>query len=110
MYHNEYFDTSKFCVKCYEAWEEKGILYIKSELCEKGNLNEYLVELEKQQSNLLLDEEKVWEILLDMALGIKHVHDCGFIHLDIKPSNFFVTTEGRIKLGDFGLALHLNDV
>lgn len=33
------------CVKVYEAWEESGHLYIKSELCEKGNLNEYLLEL-----------------------------------------------------------------
>ncbi len=35
------------CVKFYEAWEESGYLFIRSELCEKGNLNEYLVELEK---------------------------------------------------------------
>lgn len=43
----EDFDYSKYCVKCYEAWEESGHLYIRYELCEKGNLNEYLVELEK---------------------------------------------------------------
>jgi len=36
-----------YCVKTYEAWEESGYLFIRSELCEKGNLNEYLVELEK---------------------------------------------------------------
>lgn len=29
----------------YEAWEESGHLYIKSEICEKGNLNDYLLEL-----------------------------------------------------------------
>ncbi len=34
-----------YCVKVYEAWEESGHLYIKSELCEKGNLNDYLLEL-----------------------------------------------------------------
>lgn len=39
--------NSHYCVKTYEAWEESGYLFIRSELCEKGNLNEYLVELEK---------------------------------------------------------------
>jgi serine/threonine protein kinase len=37
-----------------------------------------------------------------MSCAVKHVHDCGFVHLDIKPSNFFVMLDGRIKLGDFG--------
>lgn len=41
-------DFSKYCVKTYEAWEENGNLFIRSELCERGNLNDYLVELEKQ--------------------------------------------------------------
>ena len=34
-----------FCIKVYEAWEESGHLYILSEICEKGNLNDYLQEL-----------------------------------------------------------------
>lgn len=41
------FDFGNYCVKTYEAWEESGNLFIRSELCEKGNLNDYLVELEK---------------------------------------------------------------
>jgi membrane-associated tyrosine- and threonine-specific cdc2-inhibitory kinase len=41
------FDFGKYCVKTYEAWEESGNLFIRSELCERGNLNDYLVELEK---------------------------------------------------------------
>ena len=45
-----------------------------------------------------------------MCLAVKHVHDCGYIHLDIKPSNFFVTFSGRVKLGDFGLALNTNEI
>lgn len=45
-----------------------------------------------------------------MVCAVKHVHDCGFVHLDIKPSNFFVKLDGTIKLGDFGLALALEQI
>lgn len=45
-----------------------------------------------------------------MARAIKHVHDKGFVHMDIKPSNFFVTKQGQLKLGDFGIAVDLGKI
>ena len=45
-----------------------------------------------------------------MARSVYHVHEKGFIHLDIKPSNFFVAKDHTVKLGDFGKAIHLNAV
>ena len=36
--------------------------------------------------------------------GLKHVHDSGFIHLDLKPANVLITFEGVLKIGDFGMA------
>lgn len=97
-----------FCVKTYEAWEESGYLFIRSELCEQGNLNDYLVELEKKSETELLKEEDIWRFLFQMSCAVKHVHMCGFVHLDIKPSNFFVTSTGQLKLGDFGQAVELD--
>jgi mitosis inhibitor protein kinase SWE1 len=35
---------------------------------------------------------------------LKHIHDSGFIHLDLKPANILITFEGALKIGDFGMA------
>ena len=42
--------------------------------------------------------------MLMLAQGLRFIHDAGVIHLDLKPSNVFVTKEGRFKIGDFGMA------
>lgn len=39
---------------------------------------------------------------------MKYLHDTGYIHLDIKPSNFFIGDNGCLKLGDFNLSRKKN--
>lgn len=43
-------------------------------------------------------------LLSQITSALKYVHDRGLIHRDIKPSNFMLSTEGKIKLLDFGIA------
>ena len=45
----------------------------------------------------LLSEKEIWRIFADMARSVQHVHDKGFIHLDVKPSNFFVAKDRSVK-------------
>ena len=59
---------------------------------------------------ILLPEKEIWRIFADMARSISHVHKKGFIHLDIKPSNFFVAKDKSVKLGDFGKAIHMDTI
>jgi serine/threonine-protein kinase len=49
--------------------------------------------------------ENVAQILIDMAAGLGHVHESGFMHLDFKPENVLVTPNGSVRLIDFDLAL-----
>lgn len=43
-------------------------------------------------------------MVLDAAAGMQHLHEQGWVHLDIKPDNFLVSEEGNVKLIDFALA------
>jgi len=68
--------------------------------------------LEGKPLNVLLDEEfgrgmplsRAWPIIEDVGAALACAHDHGVIHSDLKPANIFVTTSGRTKLLDFGIA------
>ncbi|KAF9485940.1 hypothetical protein BDN70DRAFT_889660 [Pholiota conissans] len=85
-----------------DSWEENEALYICTELCESGNLARFLWEYGRVFPRL--DEARVWKIVVDLSNGLRFIHDSGVIHLDLKPSNVFVTKEGQFKIGDFGMA------
>jgi uncharacterized RDD family membrane protein YckC len=46
-------------------------------------------------------------LILDVIDGLQEAHRFGVIHRDVKPSNCFLTTDGRVKVGDFGLSKSL---
>jgi len=53
--------------------------------------------------------ENVAQILIDMAVGLEHVHESGFMHLDFKPENVLVTRNGSVRLVDFDLAQEISE-
>uniref|UniRef100_A0A060TBM6 ARAD1D36278p n=1 Tax=Blastobotrys adeninivorans TaxID=409370 RepID=A0A060TBM6_BLAAD len=90
-----------YVINLFDTWEGNGHLYIMTEYCENGNLDTFL----NEQGNISrLDEWRVWKILIELALGVRYIHHCGFLHLDLKPANVFITFEGTLKIGDFGMA------
>ena len=46
---------------------------------------------------------------VQICLALKHVHDQRILHRDLKTQNIFLTSNGKIKLGDFGIARVLNN-
>lgn len=57
----------------------------------------------QKEFSLNLVEPKLW-ILSQIAKGIGGAHEKGVLHRDLKPENILVSSQGEVKLSDFGLA------
>lgn len=54
-------------------------------------------------------EDEGLRIILAVAEAMKHAHEKGLVHRDIKPDNIILTHDGTVKLADLGLARPTND-
>ncbi|KAG0050688.1 hypothetical protein BGZ83_004518 [Gryganskiella cystojenkinii] len=91
-------------VQLSEAWEQKGKIYMRLELCKLGN---FKAALQAQKKYKGCDEKRVWRCLTDLASGLRAIHASNILHLDIKPENVFITATGSLKIGDFGHSVAL---
>ncbi len=84
-------------VSVYDVVREKDQVFLISQLVEGESLAELLQRrsFSPQQAALLVAE---------VAEALQHAHDCGFVHLDIKPENILIDSGGKPLLTDFGIA------
>ncbi len=83
-------------VRLYDIGVGDGLRYITMELLVGHTLGEELGQP--------MDPRRGLDYLIQAAMGLQVAHENGVIHRDVKPDNFFVTKEGRVKVMDFGIA------
>ncbi|XP_063280360.1 serine/threonine-protein kinase Nek1 isoform X10 [Prinia subflava] len=91
-------------VLCRESFKENGCLYIVMDYCEGGDLFKKI----NAQKGILFSEDQILDWFVQICLALKHIHDRKILHRDIKSQNIFLTKDGTIQLGDFGIARVLN--
>jgi hypothetical protein len=84
-------------VGVYDVGTEGGVPYVVSELLQGESLRDRLA-----KGRLQL--RKALDVAVHVAQALGAAHDQGIWHRDVKPGNIFLTTDGRVKLLDFGLA------
>uniref|UniRef100_A0A8C7AMC8 Myosin IIIB n=1 Tax=Neovison vison TaxID=452646 RepID=A0A8C7AMC8_NEOVI len=82
-----------------------GQLWLVLELCTGGSVTELVKGLLRRGQRL--DEAMISYILYGALLGLQHLHNNRIIHRDVKGNNILLTTEGGVKLVDFGVSAQL---
>uniref|UniRef100_A0A8C5XL12 non-specific serine/threonine protein kinase n=1 Tax=Microcebus murinus TaxID=30608 RepID=A0A8C5XL12_MICMU len=82
-----------------------GQLWLVLELCNGGSVTELVKGL--LRCGQQLDEAMISYILYGALLGLQHLHNNRIIHRDVKGNNILLTTEGGVKLVDFGVSAQL---
>lgn len=85
-------------VNIYDVGSDDGLYYIVMEYVEGITLKTYI-----EKKGQLSFKESV-SIAIQVARGIEAAHNKEIIHRDIKPQNIMISTEGKVKVTDFGIA------
>lgn len=85
-------------VNVYDVGEDKGIYYIVMELVQGITLKDYITRKGK------LTVREATSIAIQVSLGLEAAHRSNIVHRDVKPQNIIISTDGKVKLSDFGIA------
>ena len=89
-------------VRLLDHLENNDYIYIVTEYIEGGTLGQYF---KKKKFNF--SERQATNIMMQIASGVKYLHQYGIVHRDLKPENIMITQQndfGIIKIMDFGLS------
>lgn len=92
------FAENPFVVGLWCSFQTKNHLYMVMEYVEGGDLASLL----KNVGCLLVEMARNY--FAEAVLALEYIHSLGIIHRDLKPDNMLITSEGHVKLTDFGLS------
>ncbi len=85
-------------VNVFDVGEDQGNYYIVMELVEGITLKDYIAKKGK------LSVREATSIAIQVCMGLAAAHAQGIVHRDVKPQNIIISTDGKVKVTDFGIA------
>ncbi|KAM1019679.1 hypothetical protein ACFX2J_040879 [Malus domestica] len=90
-------------VRLFFTFQDSFSLYMALESCEGGELFDQIT----RKGRLSEDEARFYAA--EVVDALEYIHSMGLIHRDIKPENLLLTSEGNIKIADFGSVKPMQD-
>ncbi len=90
-------------INVFDQGEDQGLTYMVMEYVAGITLRDAIKDFGALESKRALE---LFEVVLS---GLAAAHEAGILHRDLKPENIFLADDGRIKLGDFGLARDIDN-
>ncbi|XP_014011962.2 serine/threonine-protein kinase Nek1 isoform X2 [Salmo salar] len=78
------------------SFQDDTNYYVVTDHCDGGNL------AQKIKEGIPFSEEQMMDWFVKICMALKHVHELGLLHRDLRPQNIFLTKFGTLCLGDFG--------
>jgi len=94
-----------YIVRFYEAFIENDTLYIVTDYASQGGLLSQIKRHYKRRTHF--PERQIWSYMIQLCLGMQYLHRHKILHRDLKSANLFVTDDGILKIGDFGISKSL---
>ena len=91
-------------VSCYYVREIGGVPTIFSEWMNNGSLKDRIRDGSLYIGTEVEQEERLLDLAIQFARGLRYSHENGLIHRDVKPDNLLLTKDWDAKVADFGLA------
>jgi NIMA (never in mitosis gene a)-related kinase len=88
-----------------DHFEHKGSLFIVMEYANGGDLYTKI----QSRRGVRFSEKEVLHYFCQLAMALMHLHNKRILHRDLKAQNVFLTRDGIVKLGDFGISTVLRN-
>lgn len=103
VYAHAVLEEQPHVVRYHSAWVEDGHMLIQNEFCDGGSLEDEIQR--RMESGEAFSEPELCRMLLHVGRGLASLHAQDLAHMDIKPGNIFLKTQGALpvyKIGDLG--------
>jgi len=104
-------------VQYFSAWAEQKHMIIQNEYCNGGTLRNVITK--HREEGTKPTEDVLTQVLIQVSKGMRYMHSLNLVHLDIKPSNIFISRrevtddEDRAgtcyKIGDLGMVTSISE-
>ncbi|KAJ7639427.1 kinase-like domain-containing protein [Roridomyces roridus] len=96
-------DAPRSLLPLVASWNDSKSSYIVTPWCAGKDMSSHLVD-GKTLTGMALSADRVKFYMAQLVTAVETLHNLKIVHRDIKPANVFLTAEGNVVLGDFGLA------